>query len=118
MDPPRGGRSDRLDEQGKHYLERVGAASQRMDLLTRGQLLLPHCFVHVRKPDADISRLALDIAQALAGRLVSIETSPVFVQLAEGLEIRWILRRDDWPTCATLASFGLQNDEGVIHETS
>jgi hypothetical protein len=30
------------------------------------------CFVHVRKPDADIFRLALDIAQAPAGQVVYV----------------------------------------------
>jgi HAD superfamily hydrolase (TIGR01509 family) len=75
------------------------------------------CFVHVRKPDADIFRLALDIAQAPARQVVYIENTPMFVQIAEGLGIRSILHTDYRSTCATLASFGLQNDEGVIHET-
>jgi len=43
------------------------------------------CFVHVRKPDADIFRLALDIAQAPARQVVYIENTPMFVQIAEGL---------------------------------
>ena len=76
------------------------------------------CFVHVRKPDADIFRLALDIAQAPARQVVYIENTPMFVQIAEGLGIRSILHTDYKSTCAKLASFGLQNDEGVIHETS
>jgi putative hydrolase of the HAD superfamily len=76
------------------------------------------CFVHVRKPDADIFRLALDIAQAPARQVVYIENTPMFVQIAEGLGIRSILHRDYRSTCAKLASFGLQDDEGVVHETS
>ena len=76
------------------------------------------CFVHVRKPDADIFRLALDIAQAPARQVVYIENTPMFVQVAEGLGIRSILHTDYRSTCAKLAAFGLQNDEGVIHETS
>jgi len=72
------------------------------------------CFVHVRKPDADIFRLALDIAQAPARQVVYIENTPMFVQIAEGLVIRSILHTDYRTTCAKLASFGLQNDEGVI----
>ncbi len=76
------------------------------------------CFVHVRKPDADIFRLALDIAQTPARRVVYIENTPMFVQIVEGLGIRSILHTDYRSTCAKLASFGLQNDEGVIHETS
>ena len=75
------------------------------------------CFVHVRKPDADIFRLALDIAQAPARQVLYIENTPMFVQVAEGLGIRSILHRDYKSTCAELASFGLPNDERVIHET-
>jgi putative hydrolase of the HAD superfamily len=74
------------------------------------------CFVHVRKPDADIFHLALDIAQAPARKVVYIENTPMFVQIAEGLGIRSILHTDYPSTRAKLASFGLQSDEGVIHE--
>jgi FMN phosphatase YigB (HAD superfamily) len=76
------------------------------------------CFVHVRKPDADIFRLALDIAQAPAWQVVYIENTPMFVEVAEGLGIRSILHTDYRSTCAKLAAFGLQNDAGVIYETS
>jgi FMN phosphatase YigB (HAD superfamily) len=41
------------------------------------------CFVHVRKPDADIFRLALDIAQVPARQVVYIENTPLFVRIAE-----------------------------------
>ena len=75
-------------------------------------------FVHVRKPDADIYHLALDIAQAPARQVVYIENTPMFVQIAEGLGIRSICHTDYRSTRAKLASFGLQNDERVIHETS
>jgi len=66
------------------------------------------CFVHVRKPDADIFRLALDIAQTPARHVLYIENTPMFVQIAEGLGIRSILHTDYKSTCAKLASFGLQ----------
>jgi len=75
------------------------------------------CFVHLRKPDADIFRLALDVAQTPARQVVYIENTPMFIQIAEGLGIRSILHTDYKSTCAKLASFGLWNDEGVIHET-
>lgn len=76
------------------------------------------CFVHMRKPDTDIFRLALDIAQAPAREVVYIENTPMFVQIAEGLGIRGILHTDYRSTCAKLASLGLQNDAGAIRETS
>ena len=68
------------------------------------------CFVHIRKPDADIFRLALDIAQAPARQVVYIENTPMFVQIAEGLGIRSILHTDYRSTHAKLASLGLQNE--------
>lgn len=69
------------------------------------------CFVHLRKPDADIFRLALDVAQVQAPQVLYIENTPMFVQVAEGLGIRSILHTDYRSTCAKLASFGLQNKE-------
>ena len=76
------------------------------------------CFVHIRKPYADIFRLALDIAQAPARQVVYIENTAMFVQIAEGLGIRSILHTDYKSTCAKLALFGLQNEEGASRETS
>src|ERR1035441_6720494 len=70
-------------------------------------------FVHVRKPDAELFLLALDIAQAPARQVVYIENTPMFVQIAEGLGIRSILHTNYRSTCAKLASFGLPN-EGVV----
>jgi HAD superfamily hydrolase (TIGR01509 family) len=81
-------------------------------------VFISSCFVRLRKPDADIFRLALDITQAAAHQVVYIENTPMFVQIAEGLGIRSILHNDYRSTCAKLASYGLQNDEGIIHETS
>jgi putative hydrolase of the HAD superfamily len=68
------------------------------------------CFVHIRKPDTDIFRLALDIAQAAARKVVYIDNTPMFVQIADGLGIRSILHTDYKSTYAKLASLGLQND--------
>ena len=65
------------------------------------------CFVHLRKPDVDIFRLALDLAQTPAHQIVYIENTAMFVQIAEGLGIRSILHTDYKSTCAKLASFGL-----------
>ena len=74
------------------------------------------CFVHIRKPDADIFRLALDIAQVPARQVVYIEDTPMFVQVAEGLGIQSILHTDYRSTCAKLAAFGLRK-EGAPYET-
>ena len=76
------------------------------------------CFVHIRKPDKEIFRLALDIAQGEPQKVLYIENTPMFVEIAEGLGIRSILHTDYKSTCTKLASFGLHNYEGAIHETS
>ncbi len=73
------------------------------------------CFVRLRKPDADIFKLALDIAQTPARQIVYIENTPMFVQVAEGFGIRSILHTDYKSTCAKLASWGLRNDVGDTH---
>ena len=72
----------------------------------------------MRKPDADIFRLALDIAQTPVEQILYVENTPMFVDIAAGLGIRGILHTDYKSTCAKLASFGLQNYDGVIHEAS
>jgi putative hydrolase of the HAD superfamily len=68
------------------------------------------CFVHLRKPDADIFRLALDIAQVPARQIVYIENTALFVQIAENLGIRSILHTDYKSTAAKLTAFGLRLD--------
>lgn len=71
-----------------------------------------HLTSDVRKPDADIFRLALDIAQVPAGNVLYIENTPMFVQIAEGLGIRSILHTDEALTHAKLASFKWQRGVG------
>jgi putative hydrolase of the HAD superfamily len=75
------------------------------------------CFVHMRKPDVNIFRLALDIAQVPPAQIVYIDNAPMFVQIAEGLGIRSILHVNLKSTRAKLSSFGLQADE-VSNQTS
>jgi putative hydrolase of the HAD superfamily len=65
------------------------------------------CFVHIRKPDVNIFRLALDITQAPANQVLYIENTPMFVQIAEGLGIKSILHTDYNSTRAKLVSMGL-----------
>jgi putative hydrolase of the HAD superfamily len=69
------------------------------------------CFVHLRKPDIEIFRLALDVAQTTAEQVIYIENTEMFVQIAEGLGIRSILHTDYRSTLAKLASLGLGTAE-------
>ena len=61
------------------------------------------CFVHFRKPDIDIFRLALDTAQVSAENVVYIDDQAMFVQAARGLGIGGFppcgLRFDAGGTC-------------------
>ena len=52
-----------------------------------------------------------------AEQVVYIDDQPLFIQVAEGLGIRGIRHTDYQSTCEALASFGVQTDEGGIHET-
>jgi putative hydrolase of the HAD superfamily len=71
------------------------------------------CFVRLRKPDAAIFRMALDIAQTPARQIVYIENTPMFVQIADGLGIRGLLHTDYQSTRAQLAALGLNMSEPV-----
>jgi putative hydrolase of the HAD superfamily len=69
------------------------------------------CFVHIRKPDVDIFRLALDVAQVEASQAVFIDNTPMFVEIAEGLGIQSILHVDCKSTRARLSTLGLDITE-------
>ncbi len=69
------------------------------------------CHVHLRKPDADIFRLALDVAHTPAQQVAYVENTPMFVEIATSLGIRSVLHTDYRTTCAKLALFGLRNGE-------
>lgn len=64
------------------------------------------CFVHYRKPDEDIYRLALDIAQVEPENSLYIEDRPMFVEVARSLGINGIVHTDLENTRAALESFG------------
>jgi putative hydrolase of the HAD superfamily len=66
------------------------------------------CYVHLRKPDIDIFRLALDTAQAPVEQVVYIENTPMFVKIAEGMGIKSILHNNYESTCGKLAFLGLE----------
>ena len=76
------------------------------------------CFVHLRKPDAEIFRLALDISQVPTQQIVYVENTPMFVQIAEGLGIRSIVHTDYSSTRVQLSSLGLQDVQPDIQVRS
>ncbi len=64
------------------------------------------CFVHLRKPDADIFKIALDIAQVAPEQVIYLEDRPMFVQVADTLGIQGIIHRDYESTKQQLATLG------------
>jgi putative hydrolase of the HAD superfamily len=65
------------------------------------------CFVHFRKPDEDIYRMALDVSQATPEKSIYIEDRPMFVDIANGLGIHGIRHVDFESTRSSLQEFGL-----------
>jgi putative hydrolase of the HAD superfamily len=69
------------------------------------------CFVHLRKPDEDIFRMALDIAQVPARRVVYIDDRAMFVQVAKSFGIHGIHHTDYKSTRAKLSVLRLEISE-------
>jgi len=80
---------------------------QKFDLGSFIDFFISSCFVHYRKPDEDIYRIALDIAQVPPEQVVYIEDRPMFVEVAQGHGIQGIIHKDYESTRPTLAGFGL-----------
>lgn len=62
------------------------------------------CVVALRKPDADIFRLALRLSQTAPEQIVYIENTPLFVDVAAELGIQGILHTDYASTSANLST--------------
>jgi putative hydrolase of the HAD superfamily len=66
-------------------------------------------FVHIRKPDTDIYRTALDIVQVLPSSVLYIDDREMFVDVARGLGINGIHHRSFPSTKAQMEAFGLSD---------
>ena len=71
------------------------------------------CFVHLRKPDEDIFKLALDIAQVDKGSIIYVDDQAMFVQVAENLGIKAIHHTDYISTVEKLKSLGLSISDNL-----
>lgn len=69
------------------------------------------CFVHIRKPDVDLYRLALDCAQVQPEQAVYIDDRAMFVEVACNLGIRCIHHLSYELTRESLAALGLSLEE-------
>jgi putative hydrolase of the HAD superfamily len=64
---------------------------QQFNLGSVIDFFISSCFVHYRKPDEDMYRIALDIAQVSPERVVYIDDRAMFVEVAQGLGIKSII---------------------------
>lgn len=80
---------------------------QQFKLGTFIDFFISSCFVHYRKPDADIYRIALDIAQVHPDQVVYIDDRAMFVEVAQALGIRGIIHSGYETTQKTLETLGL-----------
>ncbi len=76
------------------------------------------CFVHYRKPDADIYRIALDISQAEPGDVAYIDDRPLFIEVANSLGIHGILHTDVATTAGELTALGLALESPGVYKES
>ncbi len=80
---------------------------QQFKLGTFIDFFVSSCFIHYRKPDADMYRIALDIAQVRPEQVVYIDDRAMFVEVAQGLGLRGIIHRGYEATRKTLEGLGL-----------
>ena len=80
---------------------------QKFQLSSVVDLFISSCYVHLRKPDANIFRMALDVAHVSAGQVIYIDDVQLFVDVATGLGIRGIHHKDYLSTVKELAAIGL-----------
>jgi putative hydrolase of the HAD superfamily len=82
---------------------------QKFELGSFVDFFISSCFVHARKPDEDIYRIALDIAQVKPEQVAYLDDRLMFVQVAEALGIRGVHHIDYGSTRAKLAAMGLES---------
>ncbi len=80
---------------------------RKFDLSSLIAAFVSSCFVHYRKPDIDIYKIALDISQARPDDVVYIDDREMFVEVAETLGIRGIYHESFEKTRNKLAEYGL-----------
>jgi putative hydrolase of the HAD superfamily len=80
---------------------------RKFELGTFVDFFISSCFVHYRKPDADIYRIALDTAQVQPSQVAYIEDRAMFVEVARGLGLVGIHHQEAEKTREALAALGL-----------
>ena len=80
---------------------------QKFELGKLADFFISSCFVHFRKPDADMYRIALDIAQVQPSQVIYVDDRPMFVEVAQSLGIHGICHAGYESTRKALESAGL-----------
>ena len=65
------------------------------------------CFVHLRKPDKDIYKMALDVGQAKPQQTLYIDDRELYIEVADSLGIKAIHHTDINKTQKILLEYGL-----------
>jgi putative hydrolase of the HAD superfamily len=65
------------------------------------------CFVHLRKPDKDIYKMAMDVGQAKPGQAIYIDDRKLYIEVAESMGIKAIHHTDINKTQKILSEYGL-----------
>jgi putative hydrolase of the HAD superfamily len=74
------------------------------------------CYIHVRKPDAAIFKIALDMTQVSPDEVVYIDDVQMFTDIATDIGIKGIRHIDLSSTSEALAAMGLQiEDNKFVH---
>ncbi|MCC5832417.1 MAG: HAD family phosphatase [Chlamydiales bacterium] len=82
---------------------------RRFDLPSFIDFFIVSSFVHFRKPDADIYRLAIDVVQVPPSNIVYIDDRALLVEVAKGLGLQGIHHTDLEGTKAALGMLFCRN---------
>jgi putative hydrolase of the HAD superfamily len=80
---------------------------QQFELRTFVDFFISSCFVHYRKPDEDMYRIALDISQAQSEQVIYIDDRAMFVEVARDLGLTGIVHSGYEATRTSLEGLGL-----------
>jgi putative hydrolase of the HAD superfamily len=83
---------------------------QKFNLGAFIDFFISSCFVHFRKPDLRLYRLALDCAQVRADQSLYIDDRKMFVEVAKGMGIQGIHHTDYAETRRELDQLGLSDE--------
>jgi putative hydrolase of the HAD superfamily len=80
---------------------------QQFELRTFVDFFISSCFVHYRKPDEDMYRIALDISQTQSEQVIYIDDRAMFVDVARDMGMTGIVHSGYEATRTSLQGLGL-----------